>query len=173
MIDRIIITEPASADEAAALAAELVSLLKERHLFVSTAESLTGGLISQLITSVPGASEVLECGVCSYSNRIKHEVLGVNEDTLKLYSEYSPQCALEMAQGVRSLAGADIGISTTGIAGPGGGTPEKPVGTVYVGIAAKNDKRTYLLNIDGSLGRSGIRMAAAAAALKLAITLEF
>ena len=145
----------------------LVELLKEKGMKVSCAESLTGGLVSKLITDVPGASTVFECGVCSYSNRIKHEVLGVSDETLSSCTEYSEECASEMAEGVRRLSGADIGISTTGIAGPGGGTEEKPVGTVYVGISTKNvtmPRKLYL----GELGtREEIRRASALCALFL------
>ena len=112
--------------------AVLVKELKNRGLKIASAESLTGGMVSEYITKVSGASEVFECGICSYSNRIKHEILGVSEETLENYTEYSYQTACEMAQGVRRLSGADIGISTTGIAGPSGGTEEKPVGTVYI-----------------------------------------
>ena len=115
----------------------LVLALKRKHLKIATAESLTGGMISKMITEVSGSSAVLECGICSYSNRIKHEILGVSMETLEKYSEYSAQTACEMADGVRKLSGADIGISTTGIAGPGGGSEKKPVGLVYIGISSK------------------------------------
>ena len=80
---------------------KLVDLLKEKGLKVATAESLTGGLVSERITSVAGVSEVFECGVCSYSNRIKHEVLGVPSEVLEKYTEYSPETAVEMAKGIR------------------------------------------------------------------------
>ena len=115
----------------------LVLALKRKHLKIATAESLTGGMISKMITEVSGSSTVLECGICSYSNRIKHEILGVSMETLEKYSEYSAQTACEMADGVRKLSRADIGISTTGIAGPGGGSEKKPVGLVYIGISSK------------------------------------
>ena len=146
---------------------KLVKLLKEKGMKASSAESLTGGLVSKLITDVSGASEVFECGVCSYSNRIKHEVLGVSSETLKSFTEYSEECAKEMASGVRRLAGADIGISTTGIAGPGGGSKEKPVGTVYVGISTKNDTNAYEFRMGEYGGRAEIRKAAVACALFL------
>lgn len=136
---------------------ELVSLLKEKNLFVSTAESLTGGLVAARITNVPGASSVFECGVCSYSNRIKHEVLGVSMETLDKYSEYSLECAEEMAQGVKRLSGADIGISTTGIAGPSGGSEEKPVGTVYVGTAFENYTKAFEIHFGSEKSREEIR----------------
>ena len=154
-------------NEIEALSIELVAALKEKKMKIATAESLTGGMVSEKITTVPGASEVLECGVCSYSNRIKHEVLGVSDETLSSCTEYSEECASEMAEGVRRLSGADIGISTTGIAGPGGGTEEKPVGTVYVGISTKNVTMTRKLYL-GELGtREEIRRASALCALFL------
>lgn len=112
----------------------LVLALKEKGLKVATAESCTGGLISKRITEVPGASGVFDCGVCSYANEIKEKLLGVSHDTLSQYGAVSPQTAAEMARGARLLAGAEIGISTTGIAGPDGGTDQKPVGLVYIGV---------------------------------------
>ena len=150
------------------VAEQLVTRLREQHRHIAVAESLTGGLAAKKITDVPGASEVFECGICSYSNRIKHAVLGVSEATLSEYSEYSHACAREMAQGVRNLAGADIGVSTTGLAGPGGGTPEKPVGTVYVGISTENDTKSYCLSLGSDLSRSEIREISAEKALLLA-----
>lgn len=148
---------------------ELVMFLKDKQIKASTAESLTGGLVSGLITDISGASQVFECGVCSYSNRVKHEVLEVTEQTLEQYTEYSPECAKEMAEGIRRLSGAELGISTTGIAGPAGGTDEKPVGTVYVGISIKNDTRAYELRLGSELSRTQIRELSAAKALSLAL----
>ena len=101
---------------------------------MATAESCTGGFVSKRLTEVPGSSAVFECGVCSYANRIKEQVLGVRHETLEQFGAVSVQTAQEMAKGVRKLSGADIGVSTTGIAGPDGGTDEKPVGLVYVGV---------------------------------------
>ena len=115
----------------------VVQQLKEKGLKVATAESCTGGLISKRITEIPGASDVFECGVCSYANRIKHELLGVSDQTLEQFGAVSEQTAREMAEGIRRLSGADIGVSVTGIAGPGGGTPEKPVGLVYLGVSSE------------------------------------
>ena len=114
---------------------QTVMLLQSKALKAACAESCTGGLISQMITSVPGASNVFECGVCSYSNDIKMKVLGVKEQTINEFTEVSFQCAKEMASGVLKLSGADIAVSTTGVAGPSGGTQENPVGTVYIGLA--------------------------------------
>lgn len=149
----------------------LVAKLKEKHLKIATAESLTGGLVSKRITEVSGASEIFECGVCSYSNRIKHKILGVSEETLEKYSEYSKECAMEMADGVRKLSGADIGISTTGVAGPSGGTDENPVGSVYVGISAKNYCSAEKLHLSRGFSdeRELIRYLASSHALYLAM----
>ena len=104
---------------------------------LATAESCTGGMISSAITAISGSSSVIELGVCSYSNRIKHEVLGVSEKTLEQYSEYSTQCAEEMALGVLRLSGADFAVATTGVAGPTGGSDEHPVGEVCIAVCSK------------------------------------
>ena len=106
---------------------------------VATAESCTGGLISKRITEVSGSSGVFDCGVCSYANFIKHKLLGVSEATLDTVGAVSPETAQQMAAGVRQLAEADFGISTTGIAGPTGGTPEKPVGLVYISASCESE----------------------------------
>lgn len=109
----------------------VVKALQQNHLTLATAESCTGGLVSKRITEIPGASEVFHCGVCSYSNDIKESVLGVKASTLSEFGAVSSQTALEMARGVRALAKADIGVSITGIAGPDGGSEQKP-GRAYL-----------------------------------------
>ncbi len=124
-----------------------VQLLKEKGLHAATAESCTGGYISKRITEVDGASAVFDCGVCSYANEIKEKVLGVSHETLVKYGAVSEQCAKEMAAGIRKLSGAEIGVSTTGIAGPGGGTDEKPVGLVYVAVDSDNYSEVLKLNV--------------------------
>lgn len=116
----------------------VVALLKAKNKKIALAESCTGGYIAKRITDVSGSSEVFEYGVVSYSNAVKQHLLGVKTETLEKYTEVSSQTAAEMAQGVRALSGADIGISVTGIAGPGGGTEDKPVGLAYVGISHKD-----------------------------------
>lgn len=145
----------------------VVEKLRQNSLRLATAESCTGGLISKKITEVSGSSEVFDCGVCSYANFIKHKVLGVKNETLEKFGAVSSQCAIEMAKGVAELSNADIGVSTTGIAGPGGGTPEKPVGLVYIGIYTKS--KTYavktLLNESGKNDRQRIRELASSIAL--------
>ncbi|HEV2149520.1 MAG TPA: competence/damage-inducible protein A [Longimicrobiaceae bacterium] len=110
-------------------------LLRERGLTLAVAESCTGGLIGDRITDVPGSSEHFLLGVVSYSNEAKERMLGVRPETLREFGAVSTQTAEEMAAGVRRISGAALGLATTGIAGPGGGTPEKPVGTVCVALA--------------------------------------
>ncbi len=115
----------------------VVQLLKERGLTAATAESCTGGLISAEITSVSGSSDVFGFGVCTYANEAKMKLLGVSAETLSTVGAVSGETACQMAEGVRKLSGADIAVSVTGIAGPTGGTPEKPVGTVYIGVSTE------------------------------------
>ena len=110
--------------------------LRERKLTIGIAESCTGGLISHRITSVPGSSDYYMGSVISYSNEVKMRILGVKESTLDDFGAVSSECAQEMAEGVRRLLGTDIGLSVTGIAGPGGATPDKPVGLVYIALAS-------------------------------------
>ena len=113
----------------------VVEGLKARKMTIACAESCTGGLIAKRITDISGASEVFGYGCVTYWNEAKMGLLGVSPETIQQYTEVSEQCALEMARGVRKLAGADIGISTTGYAGPTGGTEENPVGTVFIGLS--------------------------------------
>lgn len=115
-------------------AQEIVRLLGRRYWKIATAESCTGGMAAQYITSAPGASAVFELGVVSYANRIKTEELGVPEDMLAAFGAVSEPVAIQMAQGVWEKAGSNLGVSTTGIAGPDGGTPQKPVGTVHIAL---------------------------------------
>lgn len=147
----------------------VVQKLREKHLKVATAESCTGGYLSKRITEVAGSSEVFECGVCTYANHIKHQILGVSQSTLDAYGAVSQQTAAEMAKGVRELAGADIGVSITGIAGPGGGTEQKPVGLVYVGIDTERHSEVLELNLnrDEKNQRDLIRYLAASHGLHL------
>lgn len=145
------------------LVTDVVKLLLHKGVTIATAESCTGGLLSELITSVPGASKIFEIGVCTYSNKIKHEYLGVPKSLFKEYGAVSRQVALAMVAGLQRQSGADICISVTGTAGPGGGTPEKPVGMVYVGISCGKKRIVKLLRLweleDKS--RDNIRMNAA------------
>ncbi len=116
----------------------LVQLLRSLGKKFAVAESCTGGMVASRIVSVPGASEVFLGGVVAYDNRLKTDLLGVSSETIIKYGAVSAECAVEMALGVRKITGADISVAITGIAGPTGGSPEKPVGTVY--IATSDDK---------------------------------
>lgn len=111
----------------------LVALLSKKSLKIATAESCTGGLIAAAIVNVSGASNVLNEGYVTYSDEAKQRLVGVRKKTLESYGAVSPQVAMEMAEGAARASGADVALSSTGIAGPEGGTLEKPVGLVYVG----------------------------------------
>ena len=119
----------------------LVALLKAKGLTCATAESCTGGGIGAAITSVPGSSDVFLGGVISYAKSVKKDVLCVKDETLASHGAVSPETAAQMAEGAKRILSADIAVSVTGIAGPGGDSPEKPVGLVWFGIAA-NGART-------------------------------
>lgn len=148
----------------------LVDALTKKKKRIATAESCTGGLVSGAITSVSGASGVFDCGVCSYANTVKHKLVGVREETLSSYGAVSDRTAAEMARGVRMLAGADIGISTTGIAGPLGGTMYKPVGLVYIGISTELGLHTEKMLLgENNADRERIRELAVTAALYFAL----
>ena len=110
-------------------------LLKKHNLSIATAESCTGGLIAHTLTNISGSSDYFDRGIVSYSNKAKMQLLGVSEKLLKRYGAVSEQVAEAMAKGVRTKSNVDIGIATTGIAGPTGGTKEKPVGLVYIAVS--------------------------------------
>ena len=124
------------------IAERLVELLKARGLTCATAESCTGGGVGAALTAVPGSSAVFLGGVVSYANAVKRDVLGVSAATLGTVGAVSPETAAQMADGVRRLAKADLAVSVTGIAGPGGGSAEKPVGLVWFGLATPDGTRT-------------------------------
>ena len=116
-------------------------MLAERKLTLAVAESCTGGLLGHRITNVAGSSEYFEGGVIAYSYDAKERLLSVHHDTLYEHGAVSPETALEMARGARKALGADIGLSITGIAGPGGGLPGKPVGLTFIALSARNVER--------------------------------
>ncbi len=128
-------------------------LLWNRNLTLSTAESCTGGVIAARIVNVPGASDVFLQGMVTYSNEAKKRTLGVREDTLRLYGAVSEECAKEMAEGGCSFSGTDVCLSVTGIAGPGGGTLEKPVGTVFMGCCVKGKTTVREYHFTGNRAR--------------------
>lgn len=118
---------------------KIVKELQNRGYTITTAESCTGGLLAGRILNVSGASAVYNEGHITYSNEAKERLLGVSHDTLEKYGAVSRQTAAEMAEGAAHVANANVGLSTTGIAGPGGGTPEKPVGLVFVGCCINGE----------------------------------
>ena len=148
---------------------KLVSMLSARGLTFATAESCTGGLIPKKITDIAGCSSVYHGGVVSYSNFVKENVLGVSGETLATVGAVSRETAEQMALGVRRITGADVAVATTGIAGPGGGTAEKPVGLVYIS-ALFREKTVVTKNIFPGT-REEVREQAANKALEMAIEL--
>ena len=151
-------------------ASELVDIAKFEGLTVGFAESLTGGLISSSVVNIPGASAMFKGSVVSYTNEIKENVLGVPVSVIDTYTEVSDECARAMAEGAMSVLGVDIAISVTGIAGPTGELPGKPVGTVYMGYCRlPNISGSVRLNFEGD--RDTIRYCTVLAALNKAIEL--
>lgn len=143
----------------------LVALLRSEKLTIATAESCTGGLIAKLITDVPGSSEVFVGGMVSYSNEMKMKWLGVKPETLSSFGAVSENTVNEMLDGIITQTGAHIGIAVSGIAGPTGGTPEKPVGTVYIGVAFQARKRVERFLFPGS--REEVRIASATKSVEM------
>ena len=139
--------------------------LRARGMTLAVAESCTGGLLSKRITDLPGASDYYKGGVCSYANEVKVHVLGVSEQTLADKGAVSPEVAEQMARGVARLMGTDFGVGITGVAGPGGGTDEKPVGLVYISVCRGDAVETRRMR--SSLGRDRVRNQAASTALDL------
>lgn len=142
----------------------LFDILKKRGWMLATAESCTGGLIAKTITDIPGSSAVFERGFVTYSNDAKEELLAVPHEILEKYGAVSAEVAACMAAGALEHSNADIAVSCTGIAGPDGGTPEKPVGLVYIGIATKDcPPESFAHRFGGD--RAAIREQAVAAAV--------
>lgn len=139
--------------------------LRARGLMLAVAESCTGGLLSKRITDVPGCSDYYLGGVCSYANEVKMKVLGVQKETLDTVGAVSPEVAEQMAEGVARALGADVGVGITGVAGPGGGTDDKPVGLVYISVW--HNGQHFTRKMKAANGRDRIRMQAASTALDL------
>ena len=131
------------------IAARIVEILTKNGQKIAIAESLTGGALCAAIVAISGASAVLDEAMTTYSNAAKITRLGVLSKTLATHGAVSAQCAAEMAEGIAKTAGADIGISTTGIAGPGGATVEKPVGLVFIGVYYNGKSTTYKYEFQG------------------------
>ena len=147
----------------------VAEMLIAKKLTIATAESCTGGLVASKLIEYPGISEVLLEGCVTYSNDAKMRRLGVKAETLEQFGAVSEETAREMAEGIAKTSGADIGIATTGIAGPGGGSQEKPVGTVCFGVTCKGTTRTDKQNFSPSLSRDEIRRLSSVHAMNMAI----
>ena len=152
---------------------QLVNKLIEKNWHIACAESCTGGLVASRIVNVANASRVLNASFVTYANEAKMKLLSVKEETLEKYGAVSTETAREMAEGIRRLSKADYGISTTGIAGPSGGTPDKPVGTVCIGISSEKGTYAQCFVFDGEMfretgdKRTAIRLEAVYTALTL------
>jgi PncC family amidohydrolase len=140
-------------------------ILSQRGLRLAVAESCTGGLISHLVTNVAGSSVYFLGGMIAYANEAKVHLLGVHQETLDKFGAVSSETVIEMARGVRNTLSADIGISVSGIAGPGGGTPEKPVGTVWIGLSTPKEELARHFHWTGN--RLDVKEQSARAALML------
>ncbi|MHB8885144.1 MAG: CinA family protein [Methylovirgula sp.] len=147
-------------------AEKLIEHSRARGLMLVTAESCTGGLVAGLLTSIPGSSEVFERGFVTYSNRAKEDDLGVDAAILAAAGAVSPETARAMAEGALAHAQAQIALSVTGIAGPGGGSAAKPVGLVYFGCGSRGAMRVEERRF-GDIGRTEVRLASVAVALDL------
>lgn len=137
------------------LASRVIEIFREKGLSLALAESCTGGMIAETITNVAGASDIFYGSAVTYVNSAKEHILGVAHETLEKHGAVSSECAEEMACGARRVYGADVAMSVTGIAGPGGGSEAKPVGTVWFGLATKDGAETFRRRFDGD--RAAVR----------------
>jgi nicotinamide-nucleotide amidase len=153
----------------AELAVDLVKRASEAGLVLATAESCTGGLIAGAITDVAGSSNVFDRGFVTYSNDAKRDMLDVTVETLDRHGAVSAETAREMAFGALARSNADIAVSVTGIAGPGGGSPEKPVGLVFIGVALLDGETRVFDHRFGDIGRDMVRQETVKAALRALI----
>jgi nicotinamide-nucleotide amidase len=152
--------------ELIALATEVLAKARAKGLKIATAESCTGGLIAGLLTEIAGSSDVFERGFVTYSNQAKQQLLGVPEDLLALHGAVSAPVARAMAQGALQRSGAQITVAVTGIAGPGGGSADKPVGLVHIAAARDDDVRNEERRF-GDSGRTEVRLKTVEAALRM------
>lgn len=132
---------------------KIAEILIKNNLKIATTESCTGGLLSSKLTDVSGSSAFIHLNFVTYANEAKHNILGVKTETLENFGAVSPECSYEMAKGLNKVTGADICVSTTGIAGPTGGTEEKPVGLMYSTIYTENNALTYEVRIPSATPR--------------------
>lgn len=148
----------------------LLAACRRNGVMLATAESCTGGLVAASLTDIGGSSDVVDRGFVTYSNEAKHEMLGVPTELIEQYGAVSKQVALAMANGAIAHSRAGIAISITGIAGPGGGSAEKPVGLVWFGLALKGQETIAARHVFDDRGRASIRIAAVNTALDIAIS---
>jgi nicotinamide-nucleotide amidase len=148
-------------------AAALLAQCRSRGVKIATAESCTGGMLAALLTSVPGSSDVFDCGFVTYSNEAKKRMLGISHEIIADYGSVSRECSLSMAQGAILESAATLAVSITGIAGPGGGTTGKPVGLVHIACARRNGATLHREERFGDIGREGVRTASVEVALAL------
>jgi nicotinamide-nucleotide amidase len=153
--------------ELTARAAEIIRAYKDRGWMIATAESCTGGLVAGVLTEIPGSSCVVERGFVTYSNEAKTELLGVPADLMAAHGAVSDVVARAMAEGALARSHAQVAVAVTGIAGPGGATPTKPVGLVHFGLATTGQPPIHLERRYGELGREMVRLSAVEDALHL------
>src|ERR1700756_3340761 len=157
--------------DARALARSLLDRCRSRRLPLVTAESCTGGLVAGALTDIPGSSDVIDRGFVTYSNEAKRAMLGVKATTLSTFGAVSKETAPAMAVGALERAGVDLAVSITGIAGPGGATPGKPVGLVHFAVAARDGRIVNRVHRFGAIGRSAVRERSVVEALRMLLEL--
>ena len=155
-----------------ALAQTIVTDFTAKGRMVATAESCSGGLIAGALTEIPGSSSVVDRGFVTYTNAAKTEMLGVQEQTLARFGAVSKETALQMAHGALFRSHADLAVAVTGIAGPGGGSAEKPVGLVHLAAKARNGALIHHEMRYGDIGRDKVRLATVKTALEMLIALD-
>jgi nicotinamide-nucleotide amidase len=156
-----------SGSDARALSRSLLDLCRMRKLTIATAESCTGGLVAGALTEIPGSSDVIDRGYVTYSNDAKRAMLGVRATTLTTFGAVSKETATAMAIGALEKAGVDLAVAITGIAGPGGATPGKPVGLVHFAVAARDGRILQRECRFGAIGRSTVRQRSVIEALRM------
>jgi nicotinamide-nucleotide amidase len=154
-------------DDIREAAARVLDACRSRRLKVACAESCTGGLLAGALTEIPGSSDVFDRGFVVYSNAAKEAMLGVTEAVLDRHGAVSREVADEMADGALGRSSADIAVAVTGIAGPGGGSAEKPVGLVHLAAATRDGRRIHRERLFGDIGRSAVRIRSVAEALAM------
>jgi nicotinamide-nucleotide amidase len=157
--------------DARALSRSLLDLCRMRKLTIATAESCTGGLVAGALTDIPGSSDVIDRGFVTYSNDAKRAMLGVEAGTLANFGAVSKETAIAMAVGALERAGVDLAVAITGIAGPGGATPGKPVGLVHFAAAARDGRIIHREHRFGAIGRSAVRQRSVVEALRMLMDL--